>query len=83
MKNRVSSSVSLLFAVLIFSTAVFAQTQTPTPSPTPPANDIFIIDLKSEGKLKLGQPVKITNWVGYNNQPSFLPDGPKHSVHLY
>lgn len=75
MKNRVSSSVSLLFAVLIFSTAVFAQTQTPTPSPTPPASDIFIIDLKSEGKLKLGQPVKITNWVGYNNQPSFLPDG--------
>ncbi|HEX7531084.1 MAG TPA: hypothetical protein VF333_08065 [Pyrinomonadaceae bacterium] len=75
MKNRVSSSVSLLFAVLIFSTAVFARTQTPTPSPTPPASDIFIIDLKSEGKLKLGQPVKITNWVGYNNQPSFLPDG--------
>jgi tricorn protease-like protein len=75
MKNRVSSSVSLLFAVLIFSTALFAQTQTPTPSPTPPASDIFIIDLKSEGKLKLGQPVKITNWVGYNNQPSFLPDG--------
>jgi dipeptidyl aminopeptidase/acylaminoacyl peptidase len=75
MKNRVSSSVSLLFAVLIFSTAVFAQTQTPTPSPTPPASDIFIIDLKSEGKLKLGQPVKITNWVGYNNQPSFVPDG--------
>ena len=65
----------MLFAVLIFSTALFAQTQTPTPSPTPPASDIFIIDLKSEGKLKLGQPVKITNWVGYNNQPSFLPDG--------
>jgi WD40 repeat protein len=75
MKNRVSSSVSLLFAVLIFSAAVFAQTQTPSPSPAPPASDIFIIDLKGEGKLKLGQPVKITNWVGYNNQPSFLPDG--------
>ncbi len=75
MKNRVISSVSLLFAVLIFSAAVFAQTQTPSPSPAPPASDIFIIDLKGEGKLKLGQPVKITNWVGYNNQPSFLPDG--------
>ena len=25
--------------------------------------------------MKFGQPVKITNWVGYNNQPSFLPDG--------
>ena len=75
MKNRVSSSVSLLFAVLIFSTAVFAQTQIPTPSPTPPASDIFIIDLKGGGKLKLGQPLKITSEAGYNNQPSFVPDG--------
>lgn len=25
--------------------------------------------------MKLGQPVKITSWVGYNNQPSFLPQG--------
>ena len=25
--------------------------------------------------MKLGQPVRITNWVGYNNQPSFMPDG--------
>jgi WD40 repeat protein len=75
MKNRVSSSVSLLFAVLIFSTAVFAQTQTPTPSPTPAASDIFIIDLKSGEKLKLGQPLKITSEAGYNNQPSFVPDG--------
>jgi hypothetical protein len=36
-----------------------------------------VIDLGtgSGGKLKLGQPVKITSWAGYNNQPSFLPDG--------
>ena len=25
--------------------------------------------------MKFGQPVKITTWVGYNNQPSFMPDG--------
>ncbi len=25
--------------------------------------------------MKFGQPVKITNSVGYNNQPAFLPDG--------
>ena len=25
--------------------------------------------------MKLGPPQKITNWVGYNNQPSFLSDG--------
>src|SRR6266850_1590572 len=41
------------------------------------ATDIFVIDLRTTpgGKLKLGRPVKITNWAGYNNQPSFLPDG--------
>src|SRR6266566_3014077 len=58
---------------------IIGQTQTPSPTPTPapPATDIFVIDLSTRpgGKLKLGQPVKITNWAGYNNQPSFLPDG--------
>jgi dipeptidyl aminopeptidase/acylaminoacyl peptidase len=72
MKNR-GISVCLLLAVLIFPTAMFAQT--PSPSPAPPASDIFIIDLKGEVKLKLGQPIKITTEAGYNNQPSFLPDG--------
>ena len=52
-----------------------AAAQTPSPTPAPPASDIFIIDLKGEGKLKLGQPIKITSEAGYNNQPSFLPDG--------
>jgi len=64
--------------LIILSVCVAARSQTPTPSPTPapapPASDIFIIDLNGEGKLKLGQPVKITNEAGYNNQPSFLPD---------
>ena len=75
MKNRVGILVCLPFAVLVFSTAVFSQTQTPSPTPTPRASDIFIIDLKGEKKLKLGQPIKITNDAGYNNQPSFMPDG--------
>jgi len=66
------------FGVLIIAGAwVAARSQTPTasPAPTPPASDIFIIDLKGEKKLKLGQPIKITSEAGYNNQPSFLPDG--------
>ncbi len=36
-----------------------------------------MIDLMTTaaGKLKVGQPAKITNWGGYNNQPAFMPDG--------
>ena len=63
--------------VAVFA-AGHAQTPTPTPSPsaTPPPSDIFIIDVrKKDGELKLGQPKKITDFVGYNNQPFFMPDG--------
>src|SRR6266852_4575492 len=77
MTKRVTNLASL-FAVLMFSVAIFAQTQTPapSPSPTPPSSDVFIVDVKSrDGQMRFGQPVKITNTVGYNNQPSFLPDG--------
>jgi WD40 repeat protein len=52
-----------------------AQTPTPSPTPAPPSSELFIIDLKTSGKLKVGQPRKITSDAGYNNQPSFLPDG--------
>lgn len=60
-----------------FALAVTSLSQTPSPSPTPPATDIFVIDLRitPAGNLKVGQPTKITDWPGYNNQPSFLPDG--------
>jgi len=61
-----------LFVLSAFLTVV---AQTPTPSPTPPATEIFIMDLKTDGKPKVGPPLKITTTAGYNNQPSFLPNG--------
>ncbi len=70
-----------MFAVLYFlGSLVMATAQTaspsPTPAATPPASDIFIVEVTSHnGKMKLGQPVKINASVGYNNQPSFTSDG--------
>lgn len=80
MKNLLMS-LAWWFCVLTFSVATAAaQTPSPSPSPTPaatpPSSGIFVVDVASQnGKMKLGRPVKITNWVGYNNQPAFMPDG--------
>ena len=73
------ASVAFL-AGLVLSSWVLATAQTASPSPTPaaapPASDIFIVELASHnGKMNLGQPVKINTSVGYNNQPSFTSDG--------
>ena len=78
----IKRSIATIAFVAGFSLSgwVVAQAQSaspsPTPAATPPASDIFIIDVTSHnGKTKLGPPIKITSWVGYNNQPSFMPDG--------
>jgi hypothetical protein len=66
--------------------AAFARAQTPAPSPSPainpPATDIFVIDIIKHhdfktrtDTLKFGDPKKITDFTGYNNQPFFTPDG--------
>src|SRR3989441_2444747 len=66
-------------AVLIIiglGAAARSQTTSASPTPTPPSSDIFIVDVKTErGEMRFSQPVKITTFVGYNNQPSFMPDG--------
>src|SRR6266705_632278 len=77
--KRCLYSLTVCFSVFLICWVV-APAQNPSPSPAPaaapPASDIFIVDVVSRnGKMKLGLPVKITSWVGYNNQPSFLPGG--------
>jgi dipeptidyl aminopeptidase/acylaminoacyl peptidase len=79
--RSLSLSLSFLACLAVFN---LARAQQPTPSPapssapaqSPPDTDIFVVELKSDGgKLAFSQPANITKRVGYDNQPSFLPDG--------
>ncbi len=41
-----------------------------------PATDVFLLSIeRSGGELRLGAPVNATDRAGYDNQPSFTPDG--------
>jgi dipeptidyl aminopeptidase/acylaminoacyl peptidase len=42
----------------------------------PPDTDVFLASLSTrDGKVEIGKPVNISNNAGYDNQPSFTPDG--------
>ncbi|MDX6272522.1 MAG: hypothetical protein QOD28_3745 [Acidobacteriota bacterium] len=67
-----------LLLLLLLAVSAPAQTPVQTPTQTPPVvtEDIFVVDVSvSNGKLSFGTPANITNRAGYDNQPSFLPDG--------
>src|SRR4051812_9271744 len=62
----------------------YAQTPSaPSPTPTtPPSSDIVIVEIKKHhdfkthaDELSFGAPKRITDFVGYNNQPYFMADG--------
>jgi dipeptidyl aminopeptidase/acylaminoacyl peptidase len=58
---------TIIFFALIFSGNLFAQL---------PNTDIWLMDIKAEkDTIILANPVNITNRTGYDNQPSFSPDG--------
>ena len=43
-----------------------------------PDTEIYVADFSSAcGKIKISNPVNITKRKGYDNQPSFSPDGKK------
>lgn len=61
---------ALLFCFLLSIVAAGQTVQ------SPPSDDIYLVDISNrKGEFKLGQPVNITRREGYDNQPSFLPDG--------
>lgn len=60
---------TLIVAGLIAATASIGAQQ-------PPSTDIFLAPLSIEnGRPVIGTPVNVTNRPGYDNQPSFTPDG--------
>ncbi len=76
MKTRFAHLIYLAVTVLCSTAAAQTPSPTPTPAAAPPSSDIFIIDVKTKkGELVFGDPKRITNTPGYNNQPSFMPDG--------
>lgn len=69
MPTMTNFALKLTFAMLAIALCVAGQT-------APPSTDIFLVDvLKRGGQLALGTPVNITFRPGYDNQPSFTPDG--------
>jgi dipeptidyl aminopeptidase/acylaminoacyl peptidase len=45
------------------------------PTPAPPDTEIFLASLSSRGQPVVGRASNITSSPGYDNQPSFTPDG--------
>ena len=42
----------------------------------PPDTEVFLASLSvRDGKVEIGKPINISNSPGYDNQPSFTPDG--------
>lgn len=62
---------SLPFAVVVLAASL--QPQAPAP---PPDTEIFLATLTTSGQqISIVRPVNISNSPGYDNQPSFTPDG--------
>ena len=79
MRHATFKILRATLACLALFVAAGAQQPTPSPAPTappPPDTDIFVVEVKTTGgKLELGTPANVTRHAGYDNQPSFLPDG--------
>ncbi|HEY9404009.1 MAG TPA: hypothetical protein VIQ24_15220 [Pyrinomonadaceae bacterium] len=70
MKFTFNSFLCAALLIVVVSLSAMAQTQPPA------TEDIFVVDVTaSKGKLEFGAPANITKRAGYDNQPSFLPDG--------
>ena len=59
-----------------FVVALLAMVAVPGRAQAPPATDVYLVSIKHQGAgLTVGQPKNLTRRAGFDNQPSFLPDG--------
>ena len=73
-------SISIVAVAAAAQTPVPSQPPPPAPTPTqtaaPPDTEIFLAPLTTAGgRVTIGRAANITNSPGYDNQPSFTPDG--------
>ncbi|MBA2305536.1 MAG: PD40 domain-containing protein [Acidobacteria bacterium] len=73
------ASIAPLFVLFmtVLCSAQSTTTQTAAPqTPGPPPTEIFVASLTiTGGDAVVGKPVNVSNSPGYDNQPSFAPDG--------
>src|SRR3954454_139280 len=63
-------------ALLALAPTAFSQQPASRTDAAPPDTEIFLAPLTSaDGRPAVGAPENITNTPGYDNQPSFTPDG--------
>jgi len=63
------TAAAITIITLLFNSPLFSQTG-------PPDTEIYLLEMTNQsGKIRLGPPRNITNRVGYDNQPFFLPSG--------
>jgi dipeptidyl aminopeptidase/acylaminoacyl peptidase len=68
--------LAILVAVVLWSSGTSpAKTVEKGYDPQPPPTGVYLADLPTGGNSVVGTPVNISNNAGYDNQPSFLPDG--------
>jgi dipeptidyl aminopeptidase/acylaminoacyl peptidase len=62
---------------LAVSFSAVGSTQSPvqTPAPPPPATEVYLANLGTDSTSAVSGAVNISNNPGYDNQPSFTPDG--------
>ena len=64
-----------LLLLAAFLTAAQPPASPPAAAAPPPDTEIFLAPLSPSANTVVGRPVNITNSPGYDNQPSFTPDG--------